>query len=185
MLLFSSHKRLITSAFNCHPSGLFPRSIALLFCLASRGKQNKKVVTFSTMGILCKWAAFVPFFFFCFCIYERKKKAMCPRSSSWENNVLFRFTDVLRCRERQDKLSVHFQGISCPTLAVSFGQHETRALCTFPSHVISSMSTELSIFAKSQVFFNRHEWPSNRGAFRDLIGSPFRLHWFLCFCCGF
>lgn len=71
MLLFSSHKRLITSAFNCHPSGLFPRSIALLFCLASRGKQNKKVVTFSTMGILCKWAAFVPFFLL---LYIRKKK---------------------------------------------------------------------------------------------------------------
>lgn len=125
-------------------------------------------------------------FCFCVCTYEKKKPCVPDPVRARTTCCFVSLMCFAAANGKTNSRSIFrvFRALHslCPP-----GQHETRALCTFPSHVISSMSTELSIVARTVKSFSTGV--NGRLLTVVLFGISwvprFRSYGFPCFCCGF
>lgn len=158
----------------------------LILPTASRGKQNKKVVTFSTMGILCKWAAFVSLFVFCVCTYEKKKKPSVPDPVRARTTCCFvSLMCFAAANGKTNSRSIFrvFRALHslCPSDNTRQGHFVHFLLTWFRRCQLSSQSSRTVKSFSIGV--------NDRRLTVVLFGISwvprFRSYWFPCFCCGF
>lgn len=187
MLLFSSHWRLITSAFNCHISGLFPRSIALLFCLQLHEENKTK-----RWWHLARWAfsANEPhlflFLFFAFVHTKKKKKPSVPDPVRARTTCCFvSLMCFAAANGKTNSRSIFrvFRALHslCPSDNTRQGHFVHFLLTWFRRCQLSSQSSRTVKSFSIGV--------NDRRLTVVLFGISwvprFRSYWFPCFCCGF